>query len=104
MWVSAEYLGVEAAQKGNGVEILPAAKAIGHPFAGLPAIVEIEHRGDGIDAQAVDGVTIEPEQPVRHQKVHDFRAPVIVDRKSPIEVPALLRVGVLVERGAVEMA
>ena len=71
---------------------------------GGPAVVEIKHRGDRIDAQAVDGVALQPEQRVRHQEVDDFGAAVIVDQRAPVEVAALQRVGVLVKRGAVEMA
>src|SRR6185437_6312476 len=60
--------------------------------------------GDRIDAQAVDGIALQPEQRVRHQEIHDFGAAVIVDQRAPVEVTALQRVGVLVQRGAVEMA
>ena len=73
-----------------------------NPAAGGPAVVEIEHRGDGIDAQAVDAVAIEPEQRAREQEIGDFGAAVIVDQRAPIEMPSLPRVGMLVERGAVE--
>ena len=38
------------------------------------------------------------------RKFDDFGAAVIVDQRAPVEVTALQRVGVLVERGAVEMA
>jgi hypothetical protein len=40
---------VEPAQEGRGIEILIAAIAVGNPVAGLAAVVEIEHGGDGID-------------------------------------------------------
>ena len=47
-------------------------------------------------------VAIEPEQRAREQEVGHLRAPVIVDQSIPIDVPRLLGIGVLVERGAVE--
>src|SRR6187431_3104907 len=75
-----------------------------NPLAGGPAVVEVEHRGDGIDAQAVDAVAIEPEQRVGNQKIDHFGAAVIVDQRTPVEVAALLRIGVFVERGTVEIA
>ena len=75
---------------------------VGNPAALRPAVIEIKHRGDGIDAQPVDAVAIEPEQPAGEQEIGDFGAPEIVDQRIPIEMPALLRIGVLVERGAVE--
>ena len=77
---------------------------IGHPFAGGAAVIEIEHRGDRIDAQAVDAVPIEPEQRVGDQEVDGLGAAVIVDQRSPVEMPALQRIGVLVQRGTVETA
>ena len=49
-------------------------------------------------------VALQPEQRVRHQEIDDFGAAVIVDQRAPVEMAALQRIGVLVERGAVEMA
>src|SRR5204862_2659481 len=69
-----------------------------------PAVVQIEHRSDGIYAQAIDAIPIQPEQRVRYQEIHDFGAAVIVDQRAPVEMAALLRIGVLVERRAVEIA
>src|SRR3954470_9245042 len=75
-----------------------------NPLAGGPAVVEIEHRGDGIDTQAVDAVAVEPEQRVGDQEIDYFGAAVIVDQRAPVEVAALQRIGVFVERGTVEIA
>ena len=49
-------------------------------------------------------VALQPEQRVRHQEIHHFGAAVIVDQRAPVEMAALQRIGVFVERGAVEMA
>ncbi len=99
-----EHFGVEAAQESDGVEVFPAAIFVRDPAACGPAIVEIEHGGDRIDAQAVDGIALQPEQRVRHQEVDDLGAAVVVNQGAPVEMTALQRVGVLVQRGAVEMA
>src|SRR5262249_60837671 len=72
------------------------------PAALGPAVVEVEHGCDGIHAQAVDTVAIEPEQPAREQEVRDFDPSIIVDEGVPIAVTALLRVFVLIHGGAVE--
>src|SRR6202012_2062006 len=56
------------------------------------------------DAQAIDGIALQPEQRVRHQEIDDLGATVIVDQRAPVEVTALQRIGVLVQRGAIEMA
>ena len=81
---SGEHLGVEAAQEFDGLEIFAAAIFVRNPAAGGPAVVEIQHRGDGIDAQAVDGVALQPEQRVRHQEIDHFGAAVIVDQRAPV--------------------
>ena len=100
----AKSFGIEAPQECDRLEILAPAEPVGNPAAGRPAVVEIKHRGDRIDAQSVDAVAVEPEQAVGEQEVGDLGASEIVDQRVPVEVPALLRVGMLVERGAVETA
>ena len=67
-----KHFGIEAAQEIDRFEIFPAAIFVRNPAAGGPAVVEIEHGGDRIDAQAVDGVALQPEQRVRHQEIDDF--------------------------------
>ena len=91
-----EYLGVEATQEIDRIEIFPAAILVGDPAPGGPAVVQIEHRSDGIYAQAIDAVPIQPEQRVRDQEIHYFGAAVIVDQRAPVEMAALQGIGVLV--------
>ena len=67
------------------------------------AFDEVEHRRDGVHAQAVDVVTVEPEQRARDEVVEHLRAPKVEHRGAPVRMEALPRVGVLVEGGAVEM-
>ena len=74
------------------------------PSALGPAVVEVEHGGDGIHAQPVDAVAIEPEQSAGQQEICDLDPPVIVDQRVPVEVAALLRIFVLIERRSVETA
>ena len=69
----------------------------------LARVVEVEHRGDGVHAQAVDVILLEPEQGAREQEAADFVASVVEDERSPVLVLALPRVGVLVEVRAVEV-
>src|SRR5262249_5375490 len=98
-----ENLAVEASQEIDGFEILATAIFVGYPAAFRTAVVEIKHRGDRIDAKPVNAVPIEPEQRIADQEVEHFGAAVVVDQGSPIEMAALLGIGVLVECGAVEM-
>ena len=65
-------------------------------------VVEVEHRRHGVHAQAVDVVLLEPEQRVAQQEVADLVAAVVEDERAPVLVLALPRIGVLVERRAVE--
>ncbi len=51
---------VELTEEGDRVEILPASVGVGEPFARPPRIVEVEHRRDRVDPQAVDVVRGEP--------------------------------------------
>ena len=85
-------------------EVFLAAIAVRYPLAFAPAIVEIQHRGDGVGAQAVHVVFIKPKQGVADEEVADFVAAVIENECVPVRMLALPRVGVLVEMGAVEIA
>ena len=71
---------------------------------GLARVVEVEHRGDRIDPQAVEVVAVEPEERVAEEEVADLGPAVVEDLGAPVAVFAQPRVGVLVEMGAVEVA
>ena len=47
-------------------------------------------------------ILLQPEQRIGQEVVHHLRAAVIVDQGVPVLMEALARVGMLVERGAVE--
>ena len=95
---------VELLEEVDRLEVLVAAEDVGDPFAGLARIVEVEHRGDGVDAEAVDVVALEPEQGVAEEEVADLGAAVVEDLRAPVAVLAEPRVLVLVEVGPVEVA
>src|SRR5256885_5158329 len=56
---------IHALEEVDGVQIFAAAVAIGHPFAGLARVIEVEHGSDGVNTKAVDVVFVEPEERVR---------------------------------------
>jgi hypothetical protein len=85
-------------------EVLAAAVDVRNPFAGRPAVVAIEHRRDGIDAQAVDAIVFDPEQRVADEVVEDLAAAEVVDQRAPVLVHAFARVGVLELRPPVKAA
>ena len=93
---------VHALQEGDGLEVFAAAMAIGNPLAVLARVVEIEHRGHRIDAQAVEMIALEPEQRIVDEKARHFLAAKIVDRRVPVRMKALARIFVLIECRAVE--
>ena len=89
---------IQVAQEGSSVDVLVAPLRVGHPFAGLARIVEIEHRGDRVDAQAIDVIAVEPEEGARNQVVRDLAPSEVEDRGIPVGMEALSGVGVLIER------
>ena len=56
---------VHALEEVDGVQVFASAVAIGHPFAGLARVIEVEHGSDGVHTKAVDVVFVEPEKRVR---------------------------------------
>ena len=76
---------------------------VGHPLAVLPAVVQIQHGGDGVHPQAVYVVLLQPEHGGGEQEGADLAAAVVKDVGAPVGVLALPGVGVLVGGGAVEV-
>src|SRR2546423_4302466 len=93
---------VEFAYEVNGFEVLAPAVFVGNPAPGGAAVVEVEHGGDGVNAQSVNVALAEPEEGVCDEKVSDLVATVVEDERAPVGVLAESRVCVLVECGAVE--
>ncbi len=93
---------VGRAQELRGLPVLAPAFVIGNPFARFAAVVAVEHRGDGIDAQAVDMIFLGPEQRVVDEETLHLASSKVIDRSVPVGVEAQPRVLVLVKRGAVE--
>ena len=48
-WHALVDRGVHLLQEADSVEVLPAAVDVGQPLAVLAGVVEVEHRGDGVD-------------------------------------------------------
>ena len=90
--------GVQLLEERDGLEVLAAAVRVRHPLARLARVVEVEHRGDGVDAQPVDVELLEPVQGVGDEEVAHLVAPEVEHERAPVGVLALAGVGVLVER------
>ena len=93
---------VHLLQERDRLQVLPPAVDVGLPAALRAGVVEVEHRGHGVDPQAVDVELLEPEQRVRDQEVADLAPAEVEDVGAPVELLAAARVRVLVERRAVE--
>ena len=93
---------VQLLQERDRVEVLAAAELVRDPLARLARVVEVEHRRDRVDPQAVGVVLAQPEERVREQEVLHLGAPEVEDERAPVGMRAAPRIGVLVERRAVE--
>ena len=94
--------GVQLLEERDRVEVLTAAVAVRHPLARPARVVEIEHRGDRVDPQTVRVELLEPVERVREEEVAHLVAREVEDERAPVGMRAPARIGVLVERGAVE--
>ena len=83
-------------------EMFVSAVLIRHPLAALTRIVEVQHRGNGIDSQTVDMELLQPVQSVGGQEVANLWPAEVEDVGTPIGVLTFSRVGVFVQRFAVE--
>ena len=93
---------VHLLQERHRLEVLAAAVLVRHPLAVLARVVEVEHRGDGVDAQPVDVELLEPVERVGDEEVAHLGAAEVEDVRAPVRLLAAPRVGVLVQRRAVE--
>lgn len=93
---------VELFEEFDGFEIFATAVLIGDPVAAFATVIEEEHGGDGVDAEAIEMEVFEPEDGIGDKESTDFVATVVEDVGAPAAVFALAGIGVFVEGGAVE--
>ena len=84
------------------LQVLAPAVLVGAPLTVLARVVEVEHRGHRVHAQAVDVEVLQPVQGVGHQEVADLAAPEVEDVRPPVGVLPPQGVRVLVQGRAVE--
>ena len=101
--VLCEHSGVHLLQKRDGFQVLAAAVDIRQPFPVLAPIIEIEHRRDRIDADAVDMVAFNPEHRARGQKTDHLVASEIEDTRTPVRVLALVDILIFIEGLSVKL-
>ena len=93
---------VEQAQEVDRFQILAPAVDVGPPFV-LAVVVQIQHGGDRVHAQAVHVEFLDPEHRGREQQVAGRNLAVVEYARAPFLVLHLERVGVFVEVRAVEL-
>src|SRR6202040_3214657 len=99
-WATLGNHRVEVPEKSDCFQVFAAAVNVRHPFALTAAVIAIKHRGDGIDAQAVDVKMLQPVKRAGDEEPLHFTAAEIVDVGIPIVMKAFARVEMLIERGA----
>ena len=97
-----QHVVVDVSQECNCLQILPAAVLVGQPFARFPRVVEVEHRRHGIHPQAIDVKALAPIQSVGGEEIANLSPAEIKNERPPVGMLPTARVGVLVERRAVE--
>ena len=80
---------VEAAHEFDGFDVFAATEAVGYPFAIFAGEVEVDHGGDGVNAEAVEMVFVEPEESAVEKELADFGTAVIKYQCSPVRMLSL---------------
>src|SRR6202011_2098368 len=96
------YLGADPAEEVDRLQVLTTAELVGDPLATLSGVVEVEHRGHSVDAQAVDVIPVQPEESAGDQEALHFMAAVVEHIRAPFLVHADSWVRVLIEVRPVE--
>ena len=89
---------VHLLQELDRLEVLAAAELVRQPLAVLARVVEVEHRRDGVDAQPVGVMLLQPVERVREQEVPHLAAAEVEDERAPVGMRAAARIRVLVQR------
>ena len=77
-------------QERDRVEVLATAERVRHPLAGLPRVVEVQHRGDRVDPDAVGVELATPVERAREQEVAHLGAAEVEDERAPVRMLAAL--------------
>ncbi len=101
-WVRV-HVPVQPAHELDRVVVLATAVRVRDPLARAPRVVEVEHRRDRVDPDAVGVVGVEPVRGARGQEAAHLVAAVVEDRAAPVGMESLARIGVLVQVRPVEV-
>ncbi len=75
---------------------------IGHPLAGILAVIKIQHGSYRIHTDSVGMVLLSPVESIGDQEIGHLRPAVIVDQGSPVRMRSLPWILVLIDTGSVK--
>src|SRR5712691_2679478 len=93
---------IEFAQEFNRLKIFTPAILVGDPFALATGVIQVQHRGNGVHAEAIDMEAVAPEQRICEKEITDFVTAIIEDQRSPILVGAFAGIFMFVKSGAIK--
>ena len=93
--------GIHFSQEGHRLQVFAAAVFVGQPLTVFARIVQVEHGGDSIDANAIEVKLVQPVVRRGEQESFYLGTPVIEDVCAPVLMHAQARVFVLEQGSAV---
>jgi hypothetical protein len=94
--------GVGFLEQPDRLQVLASAVDVGDPLPVGAGVVQVEHRGDRVDAQAVGVELLEPVEGVGDEEVAHLAPAEVEDVGAPVGLVAATGVRVLIESEAVE--
>ena len=95
--MTGEHMVVHMLQKTDRLQILATAVFVRYPLPLLARIVEVKHRGHGVDPQSIHMKTIAPVQRVGGEEISNLIPSVIENMRSPVRMLTPARIIVLVK-------
>ena len=94
---------IEMPHETDGLQVLATSVVVRHPLTGLTGVVEVEHRGHGIDAEAIDVIFLDPKESIGDEEVLHLIPAVIEDQRAPVLMLALTWISMFKERRSIEL-
>ena len=95
-------LGIEVLEELDSVEVLISAVLVGKPLSFLLAVVQIQHGSNGVNADSVDMVLVDPVVDVGDQEVGNLILRQIEDPGAPVGMLSAARIGIFIDAGPVK--
>ena len=93
---------IELLQKSHRGFVNVASFLVGHILALIARIIQIEHRGNRIDANAVDVVNVKEKHRAGNQKTDHLGTAIVEDQRAPLGMMALHWIFMFIKTGPVK--